>query len=341
MNFNRTLVVFLWFGMSVLPAFSQQTNHTDPNGTWIRSAVAIDSSLYVLWDAGTLVALPIAGGDPTIVTGGTVKSIAKDGSSLWTLELDRKTAEGPGNVRVYTASATDLPPLPAVITNTIGLVIVDHRPIVISENHLALWNGEEWTTTPLNLGYGYDRGWGEPILGVTRDNNTIYLGINRGEFGGRLHQIDISSGISRIASPGGVTSLLPDINNPDCMIIATGPAMVPHGAIYRYCTNSSETLFKTKLKAGSFKGYYDSLYSCQYDAEGTLIVSGDDGVFSVENNRYFFKNYEKPRQVGGLYLSEDVPGVLTVSTMMSTGPDKFRISPVLVRLDAVDSGTER
>ena len=158
---------------------------------------------------------------------------------------------------------------------------------------------------------------------------SLYVGYNRGEWGGGLRHIDLQSGaISFVAgeaekpcegalSPtcAPVVGLFPDRQTPGCLIVGSGISHLglSRGEVYRVCQSDIETMFTTPTPA---VGDRWMMGPQPWPLDGLFEVS--DGWVGTSRDRYFraygARVEERPmptfRDWAGLRISDEQDGVL-------------------------------
>lgn len=110
------------------------------------------------------------------------------------------------------------------------------------------------------------------------DGKYIYVGSDRGEWGGDVEKIEVASGkvtLHKMSAP--VTSILTDPTAEDCIILSTGLAHLglQRGEIGRLCGSTYTTLFKQPLKIewGEFSAPIERLVSDPNDKNSYFAIS--------------------------------------------------------------------
>lgn len=298
----------------------------------ILQAFGIGDELILLRDTHKLFSLPLSGGKAQLLTANDVRMIASDGMSLWALEFDPGSSAAAGTVRRYsTRESVSLPPLPPTMTEIMGLAVSDRRPIVIATNEIAIWTGEDWKATEIDLDFDYHPSM-ELSISITFNQTTIYVGENRGEFGCNLFQIDLKTGVSKSVRCSNIAHFLASSLDPDCMIVSNKGAMLPNGSIMKYCSDRVEVAFTSTIKDGFHEGLKEDFFSSLFDPQGNLLSSGHEGIFIIRDGRYRFRKYGKVRIIDDVYLTEVAPGIVAVSPPSYDGTPTLT-SPILVKLE--------
>lgn len=110
------------------------------------------------------------------------------------------------------------------------------------------------------------------------DGKYLYVGSDRGEWGGDVEKIEVASGrvtLHKMTAP--VTSILTDPTAEDCIILSTGLSHLNlrRGEIGRLCGSTYTTLFKQPLKIewGEFSAPIERLVSDPNDKNSYFAIS--------------------------------------------------------------------
>ena len=218
------------------------------------------------------------------------------------------------------------------------------RPVIVTQRGLLpLDSGIARQSFAAALGpYGYT---------AAANERSLYVGYNRGEWGGGLRHVDLRSGaISFVASEeenpcegvlgptcAPVVGLFPDRQTPDCLIVGSGISHLgsSRGEVYRVCDSDIEIVFATPTPA---VGDRWMMGPQPWPLDGLFEVAG--GWIGTSRDRYF-RSYgvrveERPmptfRNWAGLEISDEQDGVLFLVSACCWGSAD---NPTLYRAIAV------
>ena len=257
----RMLIVALaWLASST--AFAQSTG--DPVlGERLVEAVATQDTLWVRAANGSLVRFDRDDGARTIVaTEGVADMVRLEGR---TVALVRGADESAGFMIIDTADGMTLAKWQGSIAD--GLMSLVRLPdgwAVLTRDKVLIQTTDGWRTLPRPPG---------PSFGVevtAAVDGRIYVGRNRGEWGGGLEVIDpVSDTIRQIVRIDGedicdgplnpdcdpVTGLAVDSERPNCLLASVGLMhMLAHGRILRVCGDAVEVMFEQAVPSPEDEG---------------------------------------------------------------------------------------
>lgn len=165
---------------------------------------------------------------------------------------------------------------------------------------------------------------------VTSDGRNLYIGENKGEFGGGLRLINLKTGEVTLierrdsgdlcagplnASCDPVTALLPDSANPACVIAAVGLAHLSlrEGRILRVCGKDVEVVFEQPVKLKHNIDGSDPIYDLQLASNGVWAV-GLRGLYFLSG--HMVRKFELPKieVAPGLYTNGGTKKLLLVKS---------------------------
>lgn len=221
------------------------------------------------------------------------------------------------------------------------------RPVIVSQRGwLPLSTGGRRQVFAASLGlYG--------SLAAT-DAGSLYVGYNRGEWGGGLRRVDLPGGqISFVSGEAGspcegipgpacepVVGLFPDRRTEGCVIVGTGIShlRISRGAVYRVCGSAIEPVYSTPTPA---VGDQWMMRPQPWPLDGLFEVSS--GWVATSRDRYFrsfgrsVEEHAMPdfRDWAGLRISDEQDGVLFLVAACCWGsannPTLYRAIAVPVR----------
>jgi hypothetical protein len=150
-----------------------------------------------------------------------------------------------------------------------ALALRGATPLVVSDRAIQMFDpkAKEWHRLALSLPDGRRLLNGDPAVAVSNDGRTLYAGFNKGEWGGGMVAIDLTSGrVSPVearksaelcAGPlngdcDPVTGVVPDPDHPQCVLASIGLShMLMHGGIIRACPGRVDLVFEQALESPS------------------------------------------------------------------------------------------
>jgi hypothetical protein len=217
----------------------------------------------------------------------------------------------------------------------IGLTEYDGRLLLLTAWNLHLQQPDgSWRKVHLNSTLSPE--YQTPFAATA--NGFIYVGFNYGEFGGGLKRIVIETGrVERIekevkkkkdeicAGPlntecDPITGVIRDPENPSCVLVSIGLRHLgtESGRLLRVCGNNVQVL---SLKSDTFapdasvESEEEGIFDLIPAKNGYWIVTGESIYrFVPGQKREQMKLPEKVREVAGVAINDEVPGVIIVAT---------------------------
>jgi hypothetical protein len=242
---------------------------------------------------------------------------------------------------------------PIVLLNSVGSPsVLSHDALrVLSEAH------HDWQLIALK---GQLR-WGVQVsVASPRSGKSIYVGVNRGEWGGGLQRVDIQTGVvtnverrdtkDLCSGPlnsdcDPVTGVVSDPQEEDCVLVAVGLVhlSISKGQILRVCGDRVTPIAEEPATGGI--GGKMKMTEAFYG----LAPAGESGFwgitwralyrFGVDGKQEREYPLPKLKPVSGVYLSRELPGVIVVRTDVNWAVSTSGYTPVLVPLkDAQTQG---
>jgi hypothetical protein len=357
-----SLVLLFNPALNSQPQSSRKGDQGDPVlGHRIAKGIVSDGRLWLRGTEvsrkggpGGLVSLNLTDNSRTVYFQRGVVDIEKSGHDLWVLR--QSSAE----LREYIVSVwkngafSDLAHFtspgkdePVVLLN------IGASPAVLSRGTLSLLSGDhsDWRTIRLKgeLRWGVQMSVASPKIA-----KAIYFGINRGEWGGGLQEVDIETGVvSNIerrdtndlcrgplnSDCDPVTGVISDPQNDDCVLAAVGLVhlSISEGRILRVCGNTVTPISDQPITGGmGGKMKMTEAFYGLAPAEG----GGFWGLtwralyrFSADGKQQ--KEYALPKlaPVSGIYISRDLPGVIVVRTDVNWAVSTSGYTQLLVPLE--------
>ncbi|HWA90926.1 MAG TPA: hypothetical protein VG889_12875 [Rhizomicrobium sp.] len=319
----------------------------DPDlGTRIVGAFAADGKLWLSgadWsharNGNALVSLSLSDGARTLHFRSGVVAMMKLDGHLWVLRQARahedtywllEWKDGAfASVRSFERAGRDAP---------FALAGVGGKPAVISLAALRVLNDGGWQKTKLDFPNGNDAPWGVVAPGAPREGGAVYLGFNRGEWGGGMLRLDPKDG--KIAKVEGIDPDLDPVNgivadpaHADCVVAAVGLIhFLSKGAVVRVCGDKGETIFANAIP-GEIGGQEEAFFGL-VSTKGGYWAVGSDHVYRFgaagAPERFDFPKLESWH---GAELSRALPGVIVLSTDMNRQFSVSGTTPLIVSLE--------
>lgn len=326
-------LVFFWVLASHADAAPRAWRDEDL-GQAIIEGVADAENIWLRGSTGKVVRFVRSTGDRVVVAENVI-DLLRDNDHLWALArrgetdsyyvtdlLDPESAAAIRSDRrqgdTYLHSGEDAE------GQVLGLAIWPglDRPVIVSQRGVVpLASGESRQRFAASLsGYGH-------LTAV--DKQTLYVGYNRGEWGGGLRRVDLQNGAISFVTKNAerpcegvlnpacapIVGLFPDRQTPGCLIVGSGISHLgsSRGEVYRVCASTIEAVFSTPTPA---VGDRWMMGPQPWPLDGLFEVS--NGWVGTSRDRYF-RSYgtrveERPmptfREWAGLQISDEQDGVL-------------------------------
>jgi hypothetical protein len=332
----------------------------DPDiGDRIATAVAFDGQLWLV--GGTrrapqpdwaLVSYNLTTGARERAYSNGVAGLLPSGGRLWVLRrttgdtyaLEERVGNGFTERAKFRASKQNPP---------ITLAAIAGRPAVLQIRSLRIWDGQNWIEQRLTPDQDAAPLWGLASAAGPSDGSALYIGFNRGEWGGGMVRLDIKTGqidaiesnapaASGFAGSGKllnsaldpVNAIIADPNRPSCVLAAIGLVHFESaGRILRVCGSEVSLVFE---KLHHYQ-YGDRDMSAS-EAFFGLYPSGD-GYWAISNGGiYKFGKTDVPDLIAlpkletwnGLHLSRAVPGLIVMTTDVNWAMSLSGYTPIIV-----------
>ncbi|HXC56444.1 MAG TPA: hypothetical protein VNU97_14195 [Rhizomicrobium sp.] len=336
----------------------------DPDlGTDIVAGAAMDGSLFLLGEgsdrsrAGTLVSFRLSDGARTIQLRNVI-AIHKAGEHLWAFaktaqpQLYRLMEWRNGAFAGVSTIAFGWRNTPLALTDIAG------HPAVLGTRSVRRFDGAAWQ----NVGFDDDTSnptWGYASVGAPAAGRYLYIGFNRGEWGGGLKRVDLASGkvevIENHAHAAGsmssvlesdldpVQAIIPDPARNDCVLIAIGLVhMMASGRVDRVCGLEASIVFdpvKINQYPGGNLADEQAFFGLIATGNGYWAAS-DEGVYHFgppwepgpvpEPEKFPFGKFEFWH---GLWVTRGVPGAIVLVTEINRHFSVNGGTPLIVPLD--------
>ncbi|MBU1383438.1 MAG: hypothetical protein KKG14_02625 [Alphaproteobacteria bacterium] len=317
----------------------QAAQWRDPDlGRSIRKGFANAEAIWLLGESGQVVRFDRRSGE-RLVLAGSVADILPEGNRLWALASNEAQGETLRDLRAEEPTPLEV----NAIGEAIGLFPAGAaRPGILTTRTVLLPSAEgDWTRTRLAA-----------VLdgaNVTTSDGAggVYIGLNRGEWGGGLRRVDATTGsIAFVTEPseelcGGlinpecdpVVGAFPDPDHQGCILTGVGLAHLfsRKGAILRVCGSEITPVFSAPIpqSEGEFPTPGDwPLYSLVQTRDGWIAIS-DERYFQMRAGEVVEYPVPSLRDWSGLRLGEASDGALFVMSACCWGaasnPTRFSV----------------
>jgi hypothetical protein len=285
---------------------------------------------------GSLVSFRISGGDRKVAFSGGVVDVRVEGGELWVV----RTAQGQASRYVVSISKggafADTAALTAKKDDEPFAVARDAGdPVVVTHDALFRYHDARWKPFPLK-GQGRRVFFGNASVAEPQLGGDLYLGFNRGEWGGGLSRINLATGaVSEVGpcdpeAPQGcklalaaatITDVIADPVRKDCVLAAEGLLHMGMslGKVARVCGQRVELVFERPYQeplpnGGGFDAETEAVFGIGAARDGSVWAATWKGVYRI--NGATVRAFPLPRmsQENGVFLSRAIPGVLLVRT---------------------------
>lgn len=260
-----------------------------------------------------------------------VREIAVQRGILWTLRQASDSrllivAELRGGLLI------DLPPVPIPDGLAVGgLTFIGDRPAVLTERSLWLWTGGDWREVRLKSRL---RTLMRTTVAVPNSGSFVYLANDHGQWGGGLQRVEVATGrVLEIEGRGpliegcrfpldkdcdAVTGLVPDPENPDCILAAVGRLETPvHGRLLRACGDKLDLVFSLIIHGDDpnepLLGSSRPFFGLVVDAEGAVWTASPGQLFRLKDGVATQQQIGELRPFGGLHANFDRPGLAVLA----------------------------
>ena len=345
----------LWLALLAMSAVDtmqeSRSAHTlasgSPLGDGVLGGIVFGPELWLFNQGGKMVSFRTSDWRPVVRANAGVTAIATSGSVLWALSaptFDWRADHQPAarfrlaarTGRHWTYSAwQDY----AVDERPLALALGPQGPVVLGPKRLYLFPKAARSTIIRALSEPIGAAGQFTTAVVGRD--TLYVGINRGEFGGGALRISLTTGkVEPIeardskelcsgplnAGCDPVTGLLPDAQTPGCVFASIGLAhMMWTGRVVRICQDRVETVFEAKVlpvgvrierflssRARRFPPQTEPVFALAPAPNGFWAVT-PRAIYQWRRGSVERQPFPELKQVHGLAVSTAVPGLIAVS----------------------------
>lgn len=284
-----------------------------------------------------------------------VLDIAKSGSDLWILRrlaqqgrefvVSVWKADHFDDLGQFTSSEKDVP---------MALFIDQGSPGVLSQQTIRQLSPDH-TWRSMNLKGILRRGVQESIA-APDTGGSLFVGVNRGEWGGGLQRVDLQTGaVSSVERRDGkglcdgplnsdcdpVTGLIPDPESKQCILAAVGLVhmFTSTGRILKIC-EGMVTLFAEKPlpnQAISKRKMTEAFYGLATDSSRGFWAITQNALYHYPGGGESDAEYKLPalQSVSGVYLSHALPGAVVVRTDLNWSVSTSGYTPLIVPLGTI------
>ncbi|MBW8726879.1 MAG: hypothetical protein JF625_17255 [Inquilinus limosus] len=325
----------------------------------ISKGLAYGGRLWLTGGSGALVSFGLSDGSRQMHFADQVVDLAASDRGLWVLRSTalRPSADYPGAaggtyvVSSWTGSSfRDSPPfnLPEM---PLAVIANGPAPLVLSPHTLLsqISDRGNWRQRPL---HGELRGsfLAPPVvLGM---GDLVYIGHNRGEWGGGLQVLNLATDIvSEVDQRDGrglcdgplngdcdpVTGLVPATDEPGCIVASVGLIhMDAHGRILKICSRKVSTLFE-KIHTEEWNGRSietsEPFYGLTAAKPRGFWAVAPGTLYRFEGKTPTSLSLPNPTQLGGLWINRDQPGLLILYTEVNRAVSLSGVTPLLIPLE--------
>lgn len=224
-------------------------------------------------------------------------------------------------------------------------------PVVLSLKTVRILNSDNtWHVVELK---GQPRS-GVQVSAASAENGVIYIGIDRGEWGGGIQRVDLNSGvvtdIERRDAKGlcsgplnkecdPVTGVISDPQNKECVLASIGLVHMFHsrGRILRICGERVELVTELSLSAHennmwpNTKAFYGLATGTGSGFWG--ITPGQLYYFDANGQKLNEYALPKLELVSGIHLSRALPGVIVLQTVLNWAVSTSGYTPMVVPVE--------
>lgn len=305
----------------------------DPDlGRGIAKGLATQDVIWLLGRSRNVVRFDRETGERTTLAAGVVDLLA-DGGHLWALVA---LNEHQGEVRDLRNPAT---PARAVSFegNPLALFQTPDGPGVLTGDKVMLPTSARWS----------DHRMAGSIAGISSVssmvNDTLYVGYNRGEWGGGLRRIDVQTGALSIVKETGrescvgaldpecapIVGAIADVDNAGCVLVGTSMAHLSsrRGEIFRICGDEITLAFRDPLPIERFSIVNRPGQSWPFD----ILMPAPDGWLAIGQTRFARSRSDQItiqdvpllHAWAGLQVSEARDGFIFMQAACCWGSDEF------------------
>ena len=363
--------LLLWVGLLATPAreawkenqLARQPASKSLLGSRVMGGAAFGSELWLFNQSGKAVSFRLTDWRPTMRSLSGVAALATTGKIMVALiapalnwradhqpagrfRLSSYSGSGWSNSGWQTYSVDERP---------LALALGSSGPLILGPRKLyrVQSSGRPLAVLPLSQAI---EPWGHFVIAVTGDD-TMYVGINRGEWGGGLLRINLSTGevttvdkrqdndlcsgpLNTQCDP--VTGLVPDPKRSGCVFASVGLShMMWHGSVLRVCGLRVEKVFEAEVlpvgerirrafssHARSFPPQTEPVFALAPAADGFWAVT-PRALYHWRQGAVDRTPFPSLKQVQGLAISKAVPGLVVATTDANAADSLSGVTPLV------------
>lgn len=315
-------------------------------GGRIVQAVSYGDRLYLTGAEGQLVTFVLPTGRRDVLYESGVAAITAGPQGVWAL-LGGPKQQTVSIARLDTADASTPERLPDEIGDPVGILVHGTSPYVVGTKGLAAWDGRAWKLvafeTPLE-------GFYNSTVRMTADGRTLYVGDNRGEWGGELSWIDTATGrrqelAFKTALCDGlynpdcdpITAIIQHPQRPQCVLAAVGIShMLTDGRILEVCRDEVRILFERKVPAPEKQDVlacdicFWPMFGLAASSTGEVWAASQGMLFRLDGDEVQEVPMPEPTDWHGIAMSRLDGGLLLIWTDVSAAVSLSGYTPLLV-----------
>ena len=202
------------------------------------------------------------------------------------------------------------------------------RPMVLSDKAIYRRVGSRWRRASISESEPLSPfRFGVPATAMSSDGRDLYLGYNRGEWGGELARLDLTTGRKIRVVDGNITALIPDPGHAGCVIASEGVVhmIMAQGSVARVCRTGSEAIYSRALtkEESEFPNNKEPIWALAPDTKGGFWAAG----FSLH---HFLADGQREDRPGPAYSDQQgvmISRVISGLTLVLTDSNRrFQVS---------------
>lgn len=367
--------LLLWLGLLLMPAreawqdyqLASQPASKSLLGERIMGGIAFGSELWLYNQGGKAVSYRLTDWRPTLRSSSGVAALASARGTLVALvapAFDWRADHQPaGRFRLASYShggwaygrwqsyPADERPL--------ALALHSGRSMILGPKNLYSMGSSSGSVGVLPLSQAIEP-WGQFVTAVTGDGS-MYVGINRGEWGGGLLRVKLSTGeVRTVDEPEDqelcsgplnsacdpVTGLVPDPMRSGCVFASVGLShMMWHGRVLRVCGDQMETIFEAEVlpigervrrafssRARSFPPQTEPVFALA-PAKGGFWAVTPRALYHWRQGTVDRAAFPSLEHVDGLAVSKAIPGLVLATTDANAAVSLSGVTPLAFATD--------
>lgn len=315
-----------------------------------------------LWLRGpdSLVSFKVNGGDRKVHFTADVESMAVGGGAVWVLRGSKDTPRSysilrltDGEFRPFASFQTQgKDPADGVrfrdrLDWIIGLVFTNGAIAVLTDTKMREWDiaSVRMRERPLTMNNPFMGPLSQTSLAMTRDGAAIYIGYNRGEWGGELERIDLRTGKAttirstlRDVYVSNITGLVADPERANCMIASMGESHLglTSGGVIRACGDKPDRILRSSISLRIFddtpREVEEPIFALTAARNGCW-AAGIGHVFHYVAGKWQTLPMPELANENGIWMSRSIPGLLILSTDLNRAHAVSANTPLIVSIE--------